>query len=251
MDLDQTLAQVDKLIAAGDAGGAEAALMAAFPDPSKAPAEVQHSWSSVRMLQRRVEDAEKFLRKATELEPQSLRHQIALGHLRASIGNHVGAVEAYAAAMRIDRSWPGLVTVYALECFAAGRYEESEKAARYWIEVAPNAFAWDTLSCALREQNKAQEALSAAEQAVRLEPKDARPRHSQAAALVKLGRNEEALKILDALMAEGVNGPAVYLNRGTALKNLKRTKEAAAAFAEGASRHPTNQALKQAAASTR
>lgn len=251
MDLDQTLSQVDELIAVGDAGRAEALLMAAFPDPARAPAEGQHSWSALRTLQQRPQDAEKFMRKAVELEPNSLRHNIALGHLLASTGNHTGAADAYANAMRIDRTWPGLATVYALETFACARFGEAEKAARYWIETGPSSLAWDTLSCALREQNKFQEALAAAEQGMRIDPEDARPRHSRAAALLKLGRNEDALKVLDSLTAQGVSSPAVYLNRGTALKNLKRNKEAAAAFAEGVSRYPTDLALKQAAASTR
>jgi tetratricopeptide (TPR) repeat protein len=247
MTTEDTLTQADQLLNKGDAAGAERVLSSAWPDRAAAPAEALHTWAMVRFQQKRLGEAELLLRDAARLEPQSLRHQIALGHLLMAANNSVGAVDAYAAAMRIDRNWPGLAAVYARSVYSIGRYDEAEKAARFWIEVAPNAAAWDTLSCALRMLNRDKEALAAAEEALKLSPNDAGATHSRGAALLKLGRAQEALALFDALLAGGVDGPAVHLNRGKALLALKREREARDAFAEGVRRFPADKDLQAAA----
>lgn len=251
MSMEETLKEADRFIGMKDALGAERVLEAAWPNINTAPAEVQHTWANVRVLQGRYPEAEQLLRNAARLEPESQRHAIALGHLLVTTGNHKGAAEAYAAAMRLDRDWPGLAGVYALATYRSGNFAEAEKAARYWIEKAPSAEAWDTLSGALREQGKGAEALAAADEALRVDPRNNGAHNSRAAALLKLGRPQDALEVLNGLIANGVSAPAIYLNRGKALEAMKRQAEAAANYADGASRFPGDRALQQAAASSR
>jgi tetratricopeptide (TPR) repeat protein len=248
MNPDETLSQAERQLAGKDFAGAERTLSEAWPDMTAAPGDAQHALAVVRIAQRRYGEAEQLLRSAAAAEPGSLRHPIALGHLLTGGNHHVAAMEAYAQAMRIDPKWPGLVVVYAQSAYKSGRYDEAEKAARHWIAAEPSAGAYDTLSCALREQGKAQEALAAAEDALRTNPKHMGANHSRAAALLALGRHQEALQLFDALIAAGANAPALYLNRDKALLALKREREAAETFAEGARRFPADDALQQAAA---
>ena len=247
MDTEQILTQAERQIANGDTNGAERTLLTAWPDLNRAPGDAQHALAGVRIAQRRYQEAEELLRSAARAEPTSLRHQIALGHLLAGGDDHVGATEAYANAMRINPNWPGLIVDYAMACYKSGRYDEAEKAALHWIAAEPSAAAHDTLSCALRAQGKPQEALAAADDALRINPNHAGALHSRAAALLALGRHQDALSILDSLIGGGVQGPSLYLNRGKALLALKREREAAETFAEGARRYPADNELQRAA----
>ena len=248
MSPEETFAQADRALAARDAGAAELALTAVWADIWKAPAEAQHTMANVRMAQGRYAEAEELLRSATRAEPKSLRHHIALGHLLVQRADFGAATEAYASAMRIDPKWPGLVAVYSDACYRVGRFDESEKAARHWIAATPNAAAYDMLSCALRQQGKAKEALAAAEQALQLDPANAGAKHSRGAALLKLGRHEEALAIFEALLRGGFQAPVIYLNRGRTLLALKRNRDAAEAFGDGLRRYPADKDLQQAVA---
>ena len=65
MDTDQTLSQAERQIANGDVSGAERTLTTAWPDMSRAPGDAQHAMASVRISQRRYDEAEQLLRSAT------------------------------------------------------------------------------------------------------------------------------------------------------------------------------------------
>jgi tetratricopeptide (TPR) repeat protein len=160
--------------------------------------------------------------------------------------NHRRAAEAYADALNLDERWPGLLHVFALACYRSGRYANVESAARRWIAMAPSADAWDTLSCALRAQGKAAEALSAAETALKLAPDHVQAQHSKGAALLRLGRQEEALVLFEALSELGVNAPALFLYRGQVLQGLNRVQEAAEVFLAGLAAAPSSVALQHA-----
>lgn len=247
MDPEQVLIDAERAQNQGDLPGAERILAQAWPNMQDAPPDARHLLGVIRAQQGDFAAAEQLLLSATRTEPDSLRHHIALGHVLVAQEKPAEAAEAYAAAMRIDRDWPGLSTVYARACFRAGRYDEAEKAARHAIAAAPSVSAYTTLAAALREQGKANEALAAADEALRLAPDDAGAIHSRAAALLKAGRAEEALRLIDGLVAQGVDAPAIHLNRGKALLALKREREARDAFAEGVRRHPADPDLQAAA----
>src|SRR5690242_11429960 len=83
----------------------------------------------------------------------------------------------------------------------SGQNELAERSARRLIFEAPSAEAYDILSCALRGQERFSQALSASDQALKLDPRDVPARHNRALALTRLGRSEEALEVFDALMA--------------------------------------------------
>jgi predicted Zn-dependent protease len=251
MSMEDTLKDADRFLSLKDALGAERVLEAAWPNLNSAPAEAQHTWASLRILQNRYPEAEQLLRNAVRLEPESQRHVIALGHLLMSTGNFAGAAEAYAIAMRLDRNWPGLAGVYAQATYRAGNLDEAEKASRFWIEKAPNAQSWEMLSSVLRGQGKGAEALAAADEALKLDRQDADAMNSRGAALLLLDRAQEALEVFDALAARGVEAPVLSLNRAAAYDLLGRRNEARAIYDDAQRRWPDLPNLQQQIAARR
>jgi tetratricopeptide (TPR) repeat protein len=94
-------------------------------------------------------------------------------------------------------------------------------------------------SIALMDMDRAEEALHCAEEALRIEAAGASADHTpnaasfangaKGAALLKLGRNQEALAAIDQAINDGPDNPDNYLNRATALERLGRAEEAATA----------------------
>jgi tetratricopeptide (TPR) repeat protein len=238
MSQDSILDQADASLARGDAAGAERVLTQAWPDLSKAPADALHILAMVRASERNWEEAERLLRAATRAEPNSLRHHVALGHLLLSVGNFPGAADAYAVAVRIDSTWPGLLEVAADANYRAGRLEEAERIARQAISRSPTPNGWDALSCALRGQGKAQDALNAADEALRLDWGHVNAQNSRGAALLMLNRPQEALETFETLASQGVEAPVLSLNRGAALEALGRKADARAVYDHAAQRWP-------------
>ncbi|MEZ5958043.1 MAG: putative 2OG-Fe(II) oxygenase [Hyphomonadaceae bacterium] len=134
---------------------------------------------------------------------------------------------------------------------AAGDVRTAETTARALTSQAPSADAYDLLASVLRAQDRLDEALAAADQAVAYDPKNIVAQHSRAFILGRLGRYGEALPIYDQLVARGIAQAPLWLNRGMALLGLARDGEAEAVLADGVRRWPQNQGLLDALASTR
>jgi tetratricopeptide (TPR) repeat protein len=251
MTADEILDQAEGLAKRGDAAGAERMLSQQWPDFASAPADAMHLLAMIKGSQNRLAEAEDLLRKAAQKEPNSLRHQIALGHTLTLAGKDSEAVDAYDAALRIDPQWPGLVLVFSQAAYRAGRHAEAERSARHLIDGQPSADTWDALSAALRGQGKGEEALDAANEALRLDGRHASAMNSKGAALLVLGRAQEALEIFDSIAAAGVDAPVLSLNRGAALEMLGRGSEAKSSYDAAASRWPALPNLQQQIAARR
>lgn len=134
---------------------------------------------------------------------------------------------------------------------SAGDVRTAEAVARRLITEAPSAEAFELLASVLRVQDRLEEALAAADEAVARDPRSATALHSRAFILGRLGRYGEALPIYDQLLARGVVQAPLWLNRGMALLGLARDAEAEAFFAEGVKRWPQDQGLQNSLANTR
>lgn len=244
MDTDQVLTAAEQALARGDIAAGEREITAAWPDITQAPAEARHILGAIRGAQSRFAEAEQLLRSAINDEPDSLRHRIALGRIYQAGGAHGPAADSYAEGLRINASWPGLRVTHAAALYQAGRYAEAEAAARQATQSEPSGEAWDTLSCALREQGKHADAMKAAEEALALRPEHMGAAHSLAAAQLGVGRAQDALISVDALIARGGVGAPVLLTRAAALAKLGRKKDAEAAYAEAAQRWPNDPRVK-------
>ena len=133
----------------------------------------------------------------------------------------------------------------------SGQAENAERAARRLIFEAPNAEAYDILSCALRNLERFDEALAASDRALQLDPRNAPAIHNRALVLARLGRTEEALRAYDMLVKGGLRAAPLWLNRGAALMDLARVDEAEKFFAEGVRSWPGDPGLQNALAMVR
>ena len=132
-----------------------------------------------------------------------------------------------------------------------GRHTDAEAIARQMIALSPHAEAYDILSCALRNQNRFDDALSASDQALQIDPRNAAAAHNRALVLMRLGRTEEALRTYDELVVSGVRAAPLWLNRGVALMDLARVDEAERFFADGVRAWPADPGLQNALAMVR
>jgi len=251
MTADEVLSRADALLRAGDLRNAELQLATLWADTSTAPAPALHMLGLIRRAQQRFADAERYFRRAIAAEPGVARHHLAFGELLVAAGLHEHAATILAEALKLDAAHPRTLQLYAQSALQAGQGENAERAARQLLALAPTAETWDLLSRALRVQDKLEEAVIAAEEALKLDPAHAGAAHSRATALARLGRNEEALGQLDHLRARGVDAPAIAFGRGAALFNLTRAADAEAAFAEGVRRWPLDTNLQNALANAR
>ena len=67
-------------------------------------------------------------------------------------------------------------------------------------------------------------------EAIELNPDDLTYRAELAVVNMRVGRNDEALKVLDAAIAKDANYAELYRLKGLALLQLKKNKDARAAF---------------------
>lgn len=250
MSNDAALNQAELSLKNGDPSGAERVLTQTWPDIARAPADAQHAMAMVRVAQGRLPDAETLMRAAANAEPNALRHQIALGHILTERENHNGAIEAYTNATRIDKKWPGLLVVLSQAYYRTERFADAERIARE-ANAAPTSSTWEALSNALRAQGKAQDALSAADQALKLNREDPNAAHAKAAALMELKRPQDALAIFEELHGRGIDLPILALNRAAALEALGRKGDAKAAYEEAARRWPNLPHLQDRVAAAR
>ncbi len=237
MSQDAVLDQAEIALNNRDPESAERFLLQQWPDIMRAPADAQHIMATARLAQGRSMDAEQLMRAAAKAEPHVQRHFIALGHMMMTLDKPQDAIQAYTDAARIDRRWPGLLTVLSEAYYRANRFTDAEEAARE-STTAPTAAAFSALSNALRAQGKLDGALAAAEQGVRLDPTDINARHDRGAALLGLGRAKEALEVFDTLLADGNDLPVLAINRGAALEALGRKGDARAVYDDAARRWP-------------
>ncbi|MGE0741385.1 MAG: tetratricopeptide repeat protein [Hyphomonadaceae bacterium] len=246
-----TFSEVDRLLRAGDLAGADRALALRWPDVSKAPAAALMMWSLVRRNQKRSAEAEQMLRRALQLAPGDARVQTAYAELMASSGRAAEALAMLRAAVRADPSFLPARLALARAAMSVGLALEAEAVARELIALRPDPEAWELLAVALRAQERHEDAIVAADEALKLAPGRTTARHGRAVALSRAGRNQEALAEIDALAARGVAAPALWLTRGVTLLNMTRAEEAEAAFADGVRRWPNDQSLQGALASVR
>ena len=250
MSQDAILDQAEISLNNRDPNGAERVLLQQWPDMSRAPADAQHILAIARMAQGRANEAEQLMRGAIRVEPNVQRHHIALGHMLMQVGNPQAAIQAYNDAARIDRKWPGLLTVLSEAYYRAARYADAEQVARESTS-APTAAAWSALSNALRAQGKLEGALAAADEALRIDRTDLNSRHDRGAALLGLNRAQEALQIFDTMLAEGTDLPVLHMNRGLALEALGRKADARAVYEAAARRWPDLPNLRERVAAAR
>ena len=152
-------------------------------------------------------EAEKYFRKAIELNP------------------------AYAYAYRgLGVALDGL-----------GKYEEAITAARKAIELSPaEAEGYNNLGAALYSQKKYGEAITAFRKAIELDPGDASAYYNLGTTFNDQGKAGEAAAAFRKALEFKPDDPETYNNLGVALDNQKKYEEAVAAYRKGIELKPNN-----------
>jgi tetratricopeptide (TPR) repeat protein len=246
----RALQKARALLESGDIRGAEKLVLGQWPSAAAAPAEAIYIAGRALAAQRKFTPASAMFETACSQEPRA-DYFFALGDARMLQGVPVLAAEAFARALDLDPSFPNARRAFARAALNADRFSDAEIAARALIAEAADSDAWNILCCALRGQERLQEAAAAGEEALKLDPKSHAARHDWAVAIGRLGRVEEALAAFEALVAEGADAGAIAVNRGAALLELDRAEEAERFLAEAAARNPADMAVQTALAKAR
>jgi tetratricopeptide (TPR) repeat protein len=145
----------------------------------------------------RLDDAERVLRRAVELDPRAAPPKSHLGLVRQARGDKAGALALFRAAVDADPRDAGARTNLGVALRAAGDTASAIEQYRAVLASTPgHARAEANLGVALQSQGRVDEAIAHYRRALELEPDSARSRFNLASALVSRGASAEAAGLL-------------------------------------------------------
>jgi tetratricopeptide (TPR) repeat protein len=106
--------------------------------------------------------------------------------------------------------------------------------------LTDNASAWRCYAAALRRLNRYEEALTAYDKAIALDPNESYAYSSKGGALCEIGRYQEALAVNDKAISINPHNNYAYTGRGDALYDMVRHEEALAAYDKAISIDPSD-----------
>ncbi len=209
------------------------------------------------------EEAERALKRATELKPQMSDAWRALGDLATAAGDGEAADRHYAQQIKTSVSNPTLVEaaaalldnrlaiaervlknflkhfptdVAAIRMLAEvaariGRFADAEALLRRCLELAPSFMpARHNYALALLRQGKVAESLAQVDLLLRSDPHDPGYRNLKAAVLGQLGDYTETIAAYEGVLRDYPNQPKVWMSYGHALKTAGRRADGIAAY---------------------
>lgn len=186
-------------------------------------------------------EAERWLRRSIELEPDRAEFHANLGNLLRQTSRHQAAYEAYLAARRISPAFRAAGRSLALTLHDLGRWHECEALCRELIaEDARDSEAWIVLGMALGSQGRRELAEDAYREAIRLDPSSRVAHHNLGALLSNSGQPESALPLLNRAAALGADGFELAFNRARALLELNEIAAAETEFARAVELNPAH-----------
>ncbi len=215
------------------------------PDP-KAQADGLYLAGTAAYLQGNFTEAHEHFAKVKALNPTDPRLAGAEGEVYLAEGKINEALKAYEEAVKVDgkrpTTWSRIGTIQAMK----GEREAAKKSLGKALELNPRDYnALEALGdLALRDKQL--------DEAVKnfLMASEAAPDMSKAelvlratGELVKGGKKEEALKVLEAVVAKGVKSPALMSELGDRLVEAVRLPDAVAAYTEAAKADKTDPTL--------
>lgn len=225
------------LLNKGDPVGAERVLGPVF-EQYRSDAAVLHLMGLIKKAQNQLEEAERFFRAA-------IAHGLSEGGYYNDLGVVLQARGEFAEAVRVFRAALALlptalmVRVHIVRCLMAlGDLAEAEREARAYIAAQPGPESWTLLGTVQRAQERHEDALHSAEQALKFGQRLRGLRYNHAAALDRVGRNNEALAIYEGLARQEIDTPDLALNYARALYAEDRRRDAEAIAEHAVARWP-------------
>jgi tetratricopeptide (TPR) repeat protein len=172
--------------------------------------------------------SEGALAKLNEIDPDSVWvHQIS-GEVMESMKNYDGALIEYKKAVELAPNQPGIHYLLGNAYWALANW--SDAAREFQTEIANDpsncAAQWKIANTILEQRLDPEAALSNADKALALCPNLAQAKVDRARALIRMDRNEEAVKDLQAAEKITPEEPSIHFLLGQALRSLGRTAEA-------------------------
>ncbi|MBS0384923.1 MAG: tetratricopeptide repeat protein [Proteobacteria bacterium] len=242
MDVSALALASRELLKSGDAVGAERVLAPVFRQLG-ADASVLHLMGLIKKAQNKMEEAERHLRSAVAYSLNDGAYYNDLGVVLQARGAYPEAIKVFRAALAL-MPYAAQVRVNLARCLqSAGDYAEAETEAEAYVKAEPSAEAWTLLSQIQRAQDRNQEALVSAANALKLGPTVRGLRLNHGIALARVGRTREALDAFHALALEKIDTPELALNLARALYTEGRKAEAEQTLADAAVHYPDVLAL--------
>ncbi len=234
----------------GDAVGAERVLSPVINQLRSEPT-AMHLMGLIKRAQNNYDEAERWFRSAISHSFNEGGYYNDLGVVLQAKGEYAEALKVYRAAMALT---PGAeaTRVNIVRCLMeGGDLTEAEREARAYIAASPGPEAWTLLGQVQRAQEKNEEAISSAHEALKYNPQLRGLRLNLATAFDRAERPKEAMQIYEALGAKQIDSTELALNYGRALYAEGRKKEAETVLEQGVKLFPGNVALQSTLARVR
>ncbi len=238
------------LLAQGDAAGAEKVLKPVF-DQLRADASVLHLMGLIKRTQNNLEEAERYLRSAVAYSLSEAGYYNDLGVVLQARGAYAEAIRVYRAA-RALLPHADAVRVNIVRCLLdMGDEAEAEREARAFVQTAPGAESWTLLGQVQRSQERHEDAVASAAEALKHQPRLRALQLNYANALDRAGRGGEALKVYEDMARPGLDSAELALSLARALFIEAKKKEAEAVLEQGVGKWPASLALQSTLARVR
>jgi tetratricopeptide (TPR) repeat protein len=172
--------------------------------------------------------SEDALGKINQIDPNSVTAHIVAGEIDESMHNYDGALVEYKKAADLAPQQPGTHEHMGNTFWVTGKWESAESEFNAELKNNPNncTARWKLANATLEANGSAEGALSGLNQAVERCPKLMQARVDRARALIKLGRQKEALPDLQMAEQESPKEPSIHFLLSQVYKADGRTAEA-------------------------
>ena len=221
------LASVERLRDFRTSWSAWDAVLAVYPDSAIA----HNNAASMLVNAGRLEEAERHLRRALEIDPEYKQPRINLGNIYSRRDEYEKAEKHYQMVLDESPNAPAALKNLGLLRVLQERYEAAIPILRKALERDPNSVsALNSLGKAYFELGRTREAVSAFQAALRVRPEARRPRKNLANVLVQLGRTEQANQQFELALRRFPYNAALHNAYGAFLVRQGRPSAAVAHF---------------------
>ncbi len=231
-----------ELLGKNDPVGAERVLGPIMPR-LKSDAEALHLMGLIKRTMGHLKEAERYLRSAVAYSLNDGGYYNDLAVVLQALGQRDEAMRLYRAALALTPQ-ASSVRVNMVRCLQEkDDLEGAEREARAFVAAQPGPESWLLLSQALRDMERHEESLEAANEALKIGPRMRGVQFNYAIGLDKLGRTRDALDMYRKLAAHSLDSIELALNLARALYAEGHKKEAEAVLAQGVEKWPGSVAL--------
>jgi len=227
------------LFAQGDPVGAERVLKPVF-NQLRSDASVLHLMGLIKRAQNQLEEAERYLRAAVAYSLNEGGYYNDLGVVLQARGSYDEAMRVYRAAQALTPQATA-VRVNIVRCLMEmNRLAEAEQEARAFVQAAPSAESWTLLGQVQRTQERHDDAVASAAEALKYQPRLRALQLNHANALDRAGRGREALEVYERLAKQELDTAELALSYARALFTEGKKEEAEAVLEQGVAKWPAS-----------